>query len=247
MKPKVGIQLWSVQDACREDFAKTLAQVKKFGYDGVEFAGYYGHSAAAVKKILADNQLEVAGSHVPYENLRDRLEETLDFEGAIDNKRIIVPYVNFDRFSDWQAFVQTMQKIAVATKARGQELYYHNHAHEFSAVPDCDLLDYIAKNVPGIKLEVDLYWLHFAGQDVLTWVEAHRDQVGLFHMKDQQEEPIESTELGLGVLPLPTYVKKAKELDLPWLIVEQEAFQKRTPMAAAAFDAKALHQLIEEE
>ncbi len=246
MKPKVGLQLWSIQEECREDFSKALKKVKDFGYEGVEFAGYYGLSAKEIKQLLTDYDLEVAGSHVQYDDLKNHLEETLDFEEAIGNKRIVVPYVNFDTISGWQEFIETMQKISVAVKARGQELYYHNHAHEFSAIANEDMLDYIARGIPDIKLEVDLYWLAYAGKDVLTWVENHKQQVGLFHMKDQQDTPIESTELGLGILPLQSYVEKAQDLNLPWLIVEQEAFQKRTPIEAVKFDAIILHQLIKE-
>lgn len=244
MKPKIGIQLWSIQEECQKDFLNALTQVKTFGYEGVEFAGYYGHSAEEVKEILQKNQLEVAGSHVPYEKLRDQLEETLAFEETIGNKRIVIPYANFKTFEEWQEFIQQLKVIERAVAERGQRLYYHNHAHEFTSIANKDLLDYISKQVPGILLEVDLYWLAFAGKEVSSWVNEHKEVIGLFHIKDQQEEPVESTDLGLGILPLQDYVKEGIKMKLPWLIVEQEAFQKRTPIEAAAFNAQVLHELI---
>ena len=40
-----------------------------------------------------------------------------------------------------------------------------------------------------------------------------------------QEEPKESTEINNGILPIKDYVTVAQQFQLPWLIVEQEAFQ----------------------
>lgn len=50
----VALQLYSVRDELEADFEGTIAKVKEFGYDGVEFAGLYGRSAEQVRKILAD-------------------------------------------------------------------------------------------------------------------------------------------------------------------------------------------------
>ncbi|EAE5404739.1 sugar phosphate isomerase/epimerase, partial [Listeria monocytogenes] len=63
MKAKIALQLWSVKEACEDDFFGTLEKVAEMGYDGVEFAGYYGKSASEIKAKLAELGLEVAGSH----------------------------------------------------------------------------------------------------------------------------------------------------------------------------------------
>ena len=40
----VALQLYSVRDELEADFEGTIAKVREFGYDGVEFAGLYGRS-----------------------------------------------------------------------------------------------------------------------------------------------------------------------------------------------------------
>ena len=45
----VGLQLYTVRDDMAKDFKGTLQQVKALGYDGVEFAGLFGHSPAEIK------------------------------------------------------------------------------------------------------------------------------------------------------------------------------------------------------
>ena len=61
----VALQLYSVRDELEADFEGTIAKVKEFGYDGVEFAGLYGRSTEQVKKILADAGLTPVSAHVP--------------------------------------------------------------------------------------------------------------------------------------------------------------------------------------
>ncbi|WP_233500698.1 hypothetical protein [Paenibacillus antibioticophila] len=95
MKPQIALQLWSIKDACKENFYAALKQVKESGYDGVEFAGYYGKSAAEVKSYLDELNLKVAASHLPYEALQKDLEGTIVFEKGIGNKRLVVPGVSF--------------------------------------------------------------------------------------------------------------------------------------------------------
>ena len=56
----VALQLYSVRDELEADFEGTIAKVKEFGYDGVEFAGLYGKSAEQVKKILPDKYLDTS-------------------------------------------------------------------------------------------------------------------------------------------------------------------------------------------
>ena len=43
--PKIGLQLYSVRDKMEKDTEATLRAVAEMGYDCVEFAGYFGHTA----------------------------------------------------------------------------------------------------------------------------------------------------------------------------------------------------------
>ena len=61
-KPKIALQLWSIQEDCKTDLFEALKTVKQNGYDGVEFAGYHGHSAAQIKEMLEQLDLAVAAS-----------------------------------------------------------------------------------------------------------------------------------------------------------------------------------------
>ena len=44
-KAMIGYQVYSARDDAQKDLFGTLKSLKEMGYDGVEFAGFYGHSA----------------------------------------------------------------------------------------------------------------------------------------------------------------------------------------------------------
>lgn len=246
MKPQIALQLWSIQEACKENFYEALKQVKESGYDGVEFAGYHGKSAAEVKSYLDELDLKVAASHLPYEALQHHLEETVAYEKAIGNKRLVVPFATFNTLDEWTNFIAEMEEIAKKLAEEGMEFYYHNHANEFTEIPGQDILNYMINNSKHINLEMDLYWLAYSEKDVLSWLEAHKDRIGLFHMKDMHGSSRESTEVGSGILPMKEYVQMAKQLSLPWLIVEQEEFQSYQPLEATAIGYRQLKAIVEE-
>ena len=60
-KIPVGLQLYSVRSECGKDGGKNLPKVieavAKMGYEGVEYAGYYGYSAKDLRKMLDVNGL----------------------------------------------------------------------------------------------------------------------------------------------------------------------------------------------
>lgn len=245
MKPLISLQLWSVQDACQENFEEVLTKVKEYGYDGVEFAGYYGRSAEELKKTLAGLSLKVSGAHISFESLRDDFEKTINFEKEIGNQAVIVPYMGADSLEEWTEKILELKEIAKKVNSEGLVLGYHNHAHEIMGIPDVNILEKMVEMIPDIQLEVDTYWLSYAGVDVLPWLNKYQNNIKWLHLKDMRVvgEEKESTEIGQGILPIESYLDWAKNADLEWVIIEQEAFQKLTPMESAAVNVKTLKEL----
>ena len=65
----VGLQMYTVRDACEKDFVGALKQVAEIGYQGVELAGTYDLPADELRDVLTDLNLQCAGSHVGYNDL----------------------------------------------------------------------------------------------------------------------------------------------------------------------------------
>src|SRR5690348_9189172 len=85
----IGLQLYTVRDACAKDFPGTLKAVAQIGFSGVEFAGYYGRSAQELRKMLDEDHLKCYGSHVPLDDLLgDKFDKTVEFNKVLGNKLI---------------------------------------------------------------------------------------------------------------------------------------------------------------
>src|SRR5207245_1966564 len=76
----VAVQLFSLRRQCEQDLEATLRWVRQAGFEGVEFAGFYGRTATQLKSLLDENQLRCCGSHTPLPQLTgDSLQRTADF------------------------------------------------------------------------------------------------------------------------------------------------------------------------
>lgn len=66
---RMASPLYIVREDCAKDLAAVLKKLAAIGFDGVEFLGFFGHSAEEVKKMLQDNRLTALGNHVPFKEL----------------------------------------------------------------------------------------------------------------------------------------------------------------------------------
>ena len=89
-KLKVAYQLYSARDDVEKGMLPVLKKLAKMGYDGVEFAGFFGHSAKEINEMLAETKLKAASSHVPVAEMKKDLDGVIAAaQKAIDNTRSV--------------------------------------------------------------------------------------------------------------------------------------------------------------
>src|SRR5256885_15948331 len=94
----IALQLYSVRHECEKDLPGVLKAVAAMGYDGVEFAGYYGRTAEELRRLLDDNGLRCAGTHTGLNTiLGDELPKTIEFNPTMGNPYLIVPRLPAER------------------------------------------------------------------------------------------------------------------------------------------------------
>ncbi|PGS48769.1 sugar phosphate isomerase/epimerase [Bacillus sp. AFS041924] len=228
MSLPIALQLWSVKEEAEIDFFGTLEKVAKMGYDGVEFAGYYGKSASEIKAVLNQLGLKSAGAHVSADQIIHHIDDVIAFEKELGNKYIVCPWASFNSLEEWKEFTEHLQQSGKKLSEAGLSLVYHNHAHELVPVENEYILDRLLNAVPAnlLKVELDTYWLEFAGVDAVEYMSKYKGRTPLIHVKDMAQSKEESTEVGNGIMNIKGIVKQAKQNSIEWLIVEQEAFTK---------------------
>ena len=89
----IALQLYSVREDMEQDFEGTLKKVKELGYDGVEFAGLFGKSAAEVKALVEKYDLVPISAHVPFVDMMADPEKVLGDYAEIGCKFVAMPYL----------------------------------------------------------------------------------------------------------------------------------------------------------
>ena len=75
---KIAVQVYSVRDAINDEASllKALEKIKEIGYDGVEFAGYFGASAQTIRAKLDELGLVCVGGHIGLDDFApEKLQE----------------------------------------------------------------------------------------------------------------------------------------------------------------------------
>ncbi|MGW4751884.1 sugar phosphate isomerase/epimerase family protein [Streptomyces chartreusis] len=181
---RLGIQLYSLRDKVSTlGFAPVFAELEKYGYDEVEFAGYTQGSAgpitlAQLKRLARNHGLNPIGSHVGYYSddpnaytFAQNLTKVLDDAQALGLKHIGTasgPFRYGSTVDAWKRAAEEFNTYGAAARARGMKFYQHNHSEEFSFAtdnPKVRLYDVLlAETDPDLVfLEMDIYWA-YSGQ-----------------------------------------------------------------------------------
>jgi sugar phosphate isomerase/epimerase len=188
-KIPIGVQLYSVRHDCEKDLPGTLAAVAKMGYQGVEFAGYYNRDAAALRKLLDDNQLKCCGTHIGLDTLQgEKLARTIEFNKVLGNKFLIVPGLAPERTKSRQSWMETAKiftEIAGKVKPAGMRVGYHNHSIEFQPLDGEMPWDTFFGNTPKeVVMQVDVGNALDAGADPVAFMRKYPGRAATIHVKE---------------------------------------------------------------
>jgi sugar phosphate isomerase/epimerase len=121
-----------------------------------------------------------------------------------------------------------MNEIGKKCKEAGFNFAYHNHAFEFEKFDGVTGYQILADNIDPeyVKLQPDLGWVAFSGEDVEAFLEKYKDLLLTIHIKQfKQVGSHDATEVHKGIVNYPPIIKKCIELGLEWFIIEQEGFE----------------------
>ncbi len=215
-----GLQLYSLRDITKEDLKGALAQTAKIGYKGVEFAGFFGHTAAEVAAWLGEDSLTVTGTHTGWKEVAEHFEETVAYHKEIGNKNIIVPGADLTTAQAVSEFVDFANVFQPRLAKEGISLQYHNHHREYLPNKDGQIpLDELTRRTQ-LGFEIDTYWTFVAKRDPIEVITRLRDRIRFVHLKDG-DGGFRGYSLGQGVAPVKAVWEKAREYGF-YMVVESE-------------------------
>ncbi len=227
----IAVQLYTVREAARDDFAGTLRRLAERGARAVEFAGYGGMTVPELKALLDELGMRVAGAHVPLTAWEGQLDATLADIVALGGEYAVVPWVPEERRGG-AAFARelaaNLNRWAAAARQAGLGFAYHHHDFEFFPLADGDgdtLFDILVKETDPdlVGIEVDVYWAARAGVDPAHLLRELQGRVPLLHLKDLDPGPPPiDVPAGEGTLRWDDILPAASAAGARWWIVEQD-------------------------
>jgi sugar phosphate isomerase/epimerase len=190
-KIPIGLELYTLREECKSDLPGMLAAVSKIGYKGVEFAGYHGHTAKELRKMLDDNSLVACGTHTAYDSvLPDKLNATVEFNETIGNKFLIVPWMTGNTKAEWLEKAKIFNEVAEKVKPFGMAVGYHAHAHDFKMYEGEAAWDIFGKNTkPEVILQMDTSNCRSGGADPVVFLKKYPGRARSIHIKPNGAGP----------------------------------------------------------
>ena len=219
---KFAVQLYSVRDHIKDgnDMLDVLGKVKEIGFDGVEFAGFFGLSADTLRARCEELGLTVVGCHMGLDDFTpEKLDETLAYGKALGAMYLGVGGAPHSTYEEAKNTGVVLGAASVKAKEMGMDTYYHNHTEEFTDLKDGkNAMDIISGE--GCGLELDTYWSFCAGIDNPEYLKANKDKIILVHLKDGVNR--KPTALGEGENDLMNVKTGVTEIGLEWVILEND-------------------------
>ncbi len=243
----IAIQVYSVRDDAATDLKGTLIAIKEMGYEGVEFAGLYGCTAAEIREMCREIGLVPVSAHVPYYDMIADPEGVLRVYAEIGCKYVAIPYLTPECRPGTDGFAKVVENAAMlgrVANSLGMTLLYHNHDFEFDKIDGKYALEVLYDTVPAdlLKTELDTCWVRVGGEEPAAYVRKYTGRAPVVHLKDYaggksehmyeligiesdaapEENPFEFRPVGSGVQDMPAIIKAAEEAGAEWLVVEQD-------------------------
>ena len=193
----VAVQVYSVRDNAKADLLGTLKEIKKMGYDGVEFAGLYGYAPAEVKAMCEEVGLVPISAHVPYGDMVADPKGVLSQYKEIGCKFVAVPYLMPEDRPDGGQFdkvIKNIEMIGKVAQELGIQLLYPNHEFEFMIMDGKYALDVLYESISPdyLQTELDVCWVKVGGEDPADYIRKYSGRAPVVHLKDFRGEKSEA-------------------------------------------------------
>lgn len=215
LKKPLGFQVWTVKDQLVKDFAGTLKMMAGQGYQSVEMCSPPGYvssgfgplvsmKGAEMKKIVEDCGLVLESTHYGMGELRENLNERIDFALESGQKQMIASSFWLPKgatMSDWKKAADELNEIGAKTKKAGIQTGFHNHHMEFEKIDGVLIYDELLK-----QFDPDLVKMQFQvavisiGYKAATYFNTYPGRFISAHLADWSATTEKQVPIGQGIV-----------------------------------------------
>lgn len=244
-KIPLGIQLWTVKDEAEKDLEGTLRKVYAAGFREIEFAGFYGKTAAEMGALVKGIGFTPVSMHAGANDIDKNGAQILADAKTLGLRHIVCssPGVSPEKdklpweermkavdLNDWKWNAALFNKFGKQVVDAGMTFGYHNHSAEFRKIDGKTAFDHLYEMTDPklLKIELDVGWVTVAQQDPIAILNKYKDRVIALHVKDvakrtSPDKDPPSVALGEGVIDWKKVIGTAKSHGTKAFFYEQEA------------------------
>ena len=248
----LAVQLWTFREDLAKDVKGTLKKIKDLGFTYVEGfdAPFIVGNPEAFKAKLDSAGLKMFALH--WNTLSDwrkdpatimKTASTLGahYTGIAWLKQSKADTVTLDGVNE---AADILMKACPLAKESGLQLYYHIHGYELQPMADQKTFfdSFVSRiDYKCVRLEMDVFWVTYAGQDPVEFMDKYHDGVELLHIKNMANQVNTGVftgadfnppdmpgsnwvPLGKGKIDYKSVFKKGQEIGVKWYILEMDKY-----------------------
>ncbi len=237
-RTQIAAQLYTIRDFTKTpaEVAKSMAKIRDIGYDAVQISGMGPIDPTECRKIMDDNGLEVAATHIGFERMRDETAAVIEEHNILGCKYPAIgglPGEYRTGAEGYERFAKEATEVGRKLAEAGLTFGYHNHSFELERFGNRTGLQIIYEDSDPTYVtgEIDTYWVQHGGGDPAAWIRKLQGRIFLAHFKDMRivGGQQQYAEVGEGNLNWPNIIEACKGAGVEWYIVEQDQCYDRDP------------------
>lgn len=234
---EIALQLYSLRNELKVDVEKYHEIIDQWGIRYIEGGGTYDLPLKGYQELLEKHDLHVISVGGSYEEMRDNPQAVIEKAKAFGAKYIVtfwIPHTSglFGE-KEAKAAVEVFNKAGQLVQDAGLIYCYHPHGYEFKPYGAGTLFDYMATNATHFNFQMDVFWVQMGGVDPMALLRKYPEKFPLLHLKDRKTgtqgtsdgtgDKESNVVLGTGDIDIAGIIRKAKEIGVEYLIIEDES------------------------
>lgn len=237
-KPVIAAQLYTLRDFMKvpQDMVKTMARVKKIGFDAAQISGVGPIDPAELRKIMLGAGVTPIGAHVGVDQFRNDIAGVIRscHQWGIDY--VAIPWLDASKINTlaaWKGLAKEFNGFGKTLAKEGLVLQYHNHMFEFEKFGVKNgkggqmFLDLLFRNTHPkfLQAELDLGWVSRGNESPVEWILKMRNRLDQVHLKDwgvKDDQPVWRA-IGEGGIDWQAVFQACKKAGTKHYIVEQDS------------------------
>ncbi|MEZ5721804.1 MAG: sugar phosphate isomerase/epimerase [Paracoccaceae bacterium] len=241
--PTLSYQLYTSRNWPLND---TLDMIERVGFEAVEGFGPLFDDPIATRAMLDARELTMPTAHFAFDLVANDPTRALEIARTLGVQSVIVPWIAPEQRptdkAGWEAFAKKLAEAGKPIRDAGLGYGWHNHDFEFLPCADGTLGIEALAAQPEIGFELDLGWIHVAGQDPADWVSRYADRLLAVHIKDRAPEGENADEggwadLGYGEVDYTHIVPALGDTDVEIWVLEHDNPSDHERFATRSFNA----------